>query len=481
MSWFKKIGRKKNESTSEQAANAADETVLFSIDAEPSKPAQSRSSMISELAGLDPELSADLSGELGKQRAANSGSSLIEQYADNPSMESIDLGNLDLGDSGDEDSSHHATASFGDDIFPVLPELDDESGQQETAIFNAGNSFLAEPDSGQHKTAIFNASDSLPTEPDSGQHKTVIFSDNQLDTESSISLDDPRFASLKPAAPPPQANAIPELDFDSHSGLDMDSGQNASLEFDDSDASMDIGLIDQLAGGFDLDLSLDEEPTIEIPSSNFPSHALPPGDIDATIAPTAEPFAPEPEPEPEPEPDFNDATSEQSIDFENLATAKLPEPILPVAPKPTAPAKTPELNEPVDFDATVITTAAVAPAVAAGADYVTGWVIVIDGPGKGQSRPIFSGINPIGRSPDQAIPLYFGGKSDGEISRRDHTRIVYDPRGNHFKLQHGASRNLTYLNDEPVLEIVDLKPYDRIGLGKSILLFVPMCGDQFRW
>ena len=463
MSWFKKIGRKKETAGSaKKAANAADETVLFGSNAEP---VQSRSSMISELAGLDPEISADLSNELEKQarESSSSGGSLISQYAGDDDLGSIDLD--DLGEAlqpmGAEDSALQATDVFEDDVPPLH---DDDSGQQLTAMFTADPAATKDADSGQQETAIF--------APD------------QMDTENSISLDDPQFASLKQStAPPPDSssgsrNAIPELDFDSQPGLDMhlDDGQGGGLSFDDLESSTDVSLIDQLAGGFDLDLSADEEPTMEIPSSSFVSPAIP--SVDVTPTPK-----PEPDETPEPEPaldiptaGFQDTTSpEQSIDFAEIATAKLAAPVI------QAPPKVIPQEEPDDFDATVITTAAVAPAVAAGAEYVTGWVVVVDGPGKGQSRPIFSGINPIGRSPEQAIPLYFGGKSDGEISRRDHTRIVYDPRGNRFRLQHGASRNLTYLNDEAVMEIVDLNPYDRIGIGKTTLLFIPMCGDLFRW
>lgn len=496
MSWFKKIGRKKDGGgSSEKAANAADETVFFEaeVEAEP-KPTQSRSSMISELAGLDQEVSADLSGELEQQSKANilnSGGSLIGQYAGDDDFESIDLADFDLTDdpkkSSNEASSLRATPTFTND---QLPSLEDDSGQQKTAIFNTGSAQSQESDSGQQKTAIFNTDIAQSQESDSGQQKTAIFAADQIDTEASISLDDPQFAALRAAEPPiaaqPPQNTPPELDFDSHPELDMGSGEfnTPSLSFDDTHGGTDISLIDQLADGFDLDLSADEEPTMEIPSSTFSRAPTPTPTTDFDPTPPATVITTAAESTNTADSVENsvgviddDSTSEQSIDFEELATAKLPEPIPLIAPRPEAD----EPEEPDDFDATVITTAAVAPAIAAGAEYVTGWVVVVDGPGKGQSRPIFSGINPIGRSPDQAIPLYFGGKSDGEVSRRDHTRIVYDPRGNHFKLQHGASRNLTYLNDEPVLEIINLKPYDRIGIGKTTLLFVPMCGDQFRW
>ena len=116
-----------------------------------------------------------------------------------------------------------------------------------------------------------------------------------------------------------------------------------------------------------------------------------------------------------------------------------------------------------------------------GQDTVTGWLVVTEGPGKGLSRPLGIGINAVGRAPDNRVPLYLGGRSDGEISRRDHLRVIYDPKGNSFSVQHGSSRNLSYLNDKPLYETVALKAHDRITVGKTTLLFVPLCGDDFQW
>jgi hypothetical protein len=227
-----------------------------------------------------------------------------------------------------------------------------------------------------------------------------------------------------------------------------------------------MSMIDQMAGGFDLDLGEEDEPTTEAFGISAPE---PEPEPETAISDEAQSIDPATADQPaQPSPQDNDDY------FDQLATAKMDSPAGPVTPN-EAP------HEADNFDATVITTAANEPSVAAGADYVTGWLVVVDGPDKGQSRPIRAGINTIGRAPDQDIPLYFGAKSDGEISRRDHARIVYDPRGNHFKLVHGASRNLTYLNDEAVLDITELKPYDRIVIGKTTLLFIPLCGNIFRW
>ncbi|MEW8438533.1 MAG: FHA domain-containing protein [Candidatus Thiodiazotropha taylori] len=112
---------------------------------------------------------------------------------------------------------------------------------------------------------------------------------------------------------------------------------------------------------------------------------------------------------------------------------------------------------------------------------VTGWLVVIDGIGKGASLPIHHGVNSIGRDSSQSICLTFSGQQDAEIAREGQARITYDPKNNLFFLQHGEGTNLTYLNDMPVLELKNLEAYDRISMGKSQFLFVPFCNDRFQW
>ncbi len=112
---------------------------------------------------------------------------------------------------------------------------------------------------------------------------------------------------------------------------------------------------------------------------------------------------------------------------------------------------------------------------------VTGWLVVIEGPGRGASLPVYHGVNSVGRDATQGISLDFRTESDAEIARENQARITYDPKGNIFYLQHGEGKNLTYLNDQPVLELKTLSAYDRISMGRSVLVFVPFCGDKYQW
>jgi hypothetical protein len=109
---------------------------------------------------------------------------------------------------------------------------------------------------------------------------------------------------------------------------------------------------------------------------------------------------------------------------------------------------------------------------------VVGWLVVVNGPGRGESHVLSYGVNSIGRSPDERISLDYG---DEEISREKHALLTYDPKGKKFYLQHGGGTNLTYIGNDPVLQTIELKGGEVISLGKTELSFVPFCGLQFNW
>jgi hypothetical protein len=109
---------------------------------------------------------------------------------------------------------------------------------------------------------------------------------------------------------------------------------------------------------------------------------------------------------------------------------------------------------------------------------VVGWLVVTNGPGRGQALKLGYGMNSIGRGEKERIALTFG---DEEISRQGHAMLTYDPKGRKFYIQHGGGTNLTYLNDIPVLQPHILTGHEVIGIGNTKLCFVPFCGEQFDW
>lgn len=111
-------------------------------------------------------------------------------------------------------------------------------------------------------------------------------------------------------------------------------------------------------------------------------------------------------------------------------------------------------------------------------DPVVGWLVVVEGPGKGRAVPLGYGSNSIGRGATDRIKLDFG---DEQISRSGHAVVTYDPRGRKFYVQHGGGTNLTYLGDQPVLAPAELPALSHIGIGHTVLRFVPLCGAEFDW
>ena len=111
-------------------------------------------------------------------------------------------------------------------------------------------------------------------------------------------------------------------------------------------------------------------------------------------------------------------------------------------------------------------------------DPPVGWLVIVDGPGKGRVATLGMGVNSIGRDPAERVSLDYG---DAMISRTNHGAITYDPRGQKFYVQHGGGTNLTYVNDEPVLEPRELEPLTHVQIGNTVLRFVPLCGVNFSW
>ena len=112
-----------------------------------------------------------------------------------------------------------------------------------------------------------------------------------------------------------------------------------------------------------------------------------------------------------------------------------------------------------------------------GIDPVVGFVVCVDGPQKGESFTLVSGRNFVGRGASMDVAL----TEDDTVSRENHALISYDAKGNSFMLSPGMGRGITYLNGAQIESAVILAAYDKIEVGSSALLFLPLCGERFRW
>lgn len=110
--------------------------------------------------------------------------------------------------------------------------------------------------------------------------------------------------------------------------------------------------------------------------------------------------------------------------------------------------------------------------------FPVGWLIVVDGPGRGSAFTLFQGVSTIGRGENQTVRLDFG---DNSISRAGHASIAYDSRQKSFFIGHGGKANIVRRNDRPVLSTEELAAGDTIMIGETSLRFVPLCGQDFSW
>lgn len=93
---------------------------------------------------------------------------------------------------------------------------------------------------------------------------------------------------------------------------------------------------------------------------------------------------------------------------------------------------------------------------------------VLDGPGKGQERPVFSGTNQVGRSADNRIALDFG---DNTISRQQHAVIAYDAGSGSFRIFDGGKQNPVSVNGERLSGDRELSDGDTVKIGLTTLRF----------
>jgi len=109
---------------------------------------------------------------------------------------------------------------------------------------------------------------------------------------------------------------------------------------------------------------------------------------------------------------------------------------------------------------------------------LAGWLVIVSEQQKGKHYPLTFGINNIGRDTQNHISIDNG---DSSISRKKHSIVIYDYANNLFFFKHSEGQFLSYLNGSVVLDTKELKAYDKIKVGNTELIFVPLCNEKFKW
>lgn len=109
---------------------------------------------------------------------------------------------------------------------------------------------------------------------------------------------------------------------------------------------------------------------------------------------------------------------------------------------------------------------------------LSGWVVIVSAAGRGEYYPLTFGMNTIGRDAKNHIQINNG---DNSISRDKHAVIIYDYQNNLFFIKHGEGQFLSYLNGEVLLDTKALNANDKIKVGDTELIFIPLCSNNFVW
>ena len=112
-----------------------------------------------------------------------------------------------------------------------------------------------------------------------------------------------------------------------------------------------------------------------------------------------------------------------------------------------------------------------------GIEPVVGWSVCLTGKNKGKEYRLHSDNNYVGRSEKMDVCI----KNDDTISRENQAIFTYDVDGKCFYLSPGSGRSVIKLNGKPIFQTAELSAYDRVILGKTEFLFVPLCGEEFAW
>lgn len=107
--------------------------------------------------------------------------------------------------------------------------------------------------------------------------------------------------------------------------------------------------------------------------------------------------------------------------------------------------------------------------------YVVGWLIGINASARGESFPVRTGRNVLGRDRRSDIVV-----NDDQASSH-HADLVFRPEERRFILMDHNSTNGTYVNEAEIEPRRDLAEKDIVRIGSHKYLFLPLCREGFYW
>ena len=101
-----------------------------------------------------------------------------------------------------------------------------------------------------------------------------------------------------------------------------------------------------------------------------------------------------------------------------------------------------------------------------------GWLVSLNGPACGQDFTLRSGATRLGTVAGAVL------RDSDEVAD---ALITYDGNRNRFLLRARPGRSPAYWNNSPLVAAAELQAGDRISIGGTTLVFVPLTGNEFRW
>lgn len=107
--------------------------------------------------------------------------------------------------------------------------------------------------------------------------------------------------------------------------------------------------------------------------------------------------------------------------------------------------------------------------------YVVGWLVGLNGAGRGESYTVRIGRNIIGR--DRRSDIFVA----DELASSHHADLVFRPEERRFILMDHNSTNGTFVNDLEIEPRRDLVSRDIVRIGSQKFLFLALCDEKFCW
>lgn len=112
-----------------------------------------------------------------------------------------------------------------------------------------------------------------------------------------------------------------------------------------------------------------------------------------------------------------------------------------------------------------------------GFDPVVGWLVCTVGAYRGKSFPLHTDNNFIGRDEQMDVCL----KDDNTVSSLNHAIVSFDARDNIYYFTSADGRSIVRYNDKAHFGTIPLSAYDKLEVGSTTLVFIPLCGENFQW